>query len=258
MLAHEPLEAEAVADLLVGRGDEDEVAAPAPALARERCASATALAATWPFMSSAPRPQTNPSRSSPPNGSALHSRASAGTTSVCESSASDGPPPRAAQARDEVRPLGHLRVQLALDARRPRGSARSSSAAAVSLPGGFDVSTRISSRRSSTASSLSAASRASAGSGAARRPARPCGSPRRARRTRGGTPPRRRVVELREQRHHGRRRRRDELPQLLARVGLDPEAAVVELELEVLGRASARRAPRGPTPTTRGRRAARR
>ena len=29
MLAHEPFEAEAVADLLVGRGDEDEVAAPA-------------------------------------------------------------------------------------------------------------------------------------------------------------------------------------------------------------------------------------
>ena len=49
-------------------------------------AIATASAATWPFMSSAPRPQTSVPRTSPDQGSTSHSAASAPTVSVCESS----------------------------------------------------------------------------------------------------------------------------------------------------------------------------
>ena len=79
-------------------------------------AMATALAATWPFMSSAPRPQTSPSRSSPDHGSTCHSAGSATTVSVWESSSRPRPAAPARDSRDEVRPLGHPRVQLALDA----------------------------------------------------------------------------------------------------------------------------------------------
>ena len=56
-------------------------------------AIATAFAATCPFMSSAPRPQISPSRSSPDQGSNCQSAASASTVSVCESSSNRGPPP---------------------------------------------------------------------------------------------------------------------------------------------------------------------
>ncbi len=88
----QPLEAEAVADLLVGGGGEDEVAGRPKALAHER-GDATASAATWLFMSSAPRPQISPSRTSPENGGTDHSAGSARTTSVWPSSSSDGPLP---------------------------------------------------------------------------------------------------------------------------------------------------------------------
>ena len=81
--------------------------------------------------------------------------------------------------------------------------------------------------------SFSAASRAPAGSGAARGCRRRFGTPRTARRTRGGTP-RRSVVERRENGDHRRRRGREELPELLAGARVDPERAVVEVELEVL------------------------
>ena len=57
-------------------------------------AIATALAATSPFMSSAPRPQISPSRNSPDHGSTCHSAGSATTVSVCESSRKLGPSPR--------------------------------------------------------------------------------------------------------------------------------------------------------------------
>ncbi len=57
-------------------------------------AIATAFAATWLFMSSAPRPQTQPSFSSPDHGSTDHSSGSARTVSVCESSNRLGPSPR--------------------------------------------------------------------------------------------------------------------------------------------------------------------
>ena len=60
---------------------------------RARLAIATALAATCPFMSSAPRPQISPSTTSPDHGSRCHSAGSASTVSVWESSASVGPLP---------------------------------------------------------------------------------------------------------------------------------------------------------------------
>ena len=44
---------------------------------RASTASATALAAVWPFMSSAPRPHRWPSRTSPANGGTLQSSGSA-------------------------------------------------------------------------------------------------------------------------------------------------------------------------------------
>ena len=68
-------------------------------------------------MSSAPRPQTIPSRSSPENGGTDHSAGSASTTSVCPRKRSDGPSPPGDPGH-EVRALGHLRDQLALDAVR--------------------------------------------------------------------------------------------------------------------------------------------
>ena len=57
-------------------------------------AIATALAATWPFMSSAPRPHTWPSLISPDQGSTDHSAGSASTVSVWDMSKRRGPPPR--------------------------------------------------------------------------------------------------------------------------------------------------------------------
>ena len=80
-------------------------------------AIATALAATWFFMSSAPRPQTWSSTRSPDHGSRCHSSASATTVSVCERKQRLGPSPPA-QPRDEVRALGRARVELDLDAVR--------------------------------------------------------------------------------------------------------------------------------------------
>ena len=78
---------------------------------------ATALAATWFFMSSAPRPQTWSSARSPDQGSRDHSAGSATTVSVWERKQSEGPSPPL-DPGDEVRPLGNAGVQLDLDAVR--------------------------------------------------------------------------------------------------------------------------------------------
>ena len=80
-------------------------------------------------MSSAPRPQTAPSRSSPLHGSTCHSAGSASTVSVWQRSSSRGPVAAAGDPRDEVRALGDPRVELAVRRRSPPGSPRSSSAA---------------------------------------------------------------------------------------------------------------------------------
>ena len=80
-------------DLLVGGRREDEVAGGSKP-SRASVAIAVAAAATWPFMSSAPRPQTQPSWSSPDHGSTDHSSGSATTVSVWERRSRLGPSPR--------------------------------------------------------------------------------------------------------------------------------------------------------------------
>ena len=78
-------------------------------------AIATALAATSPFMSRAPRPQTSPSRTSADHGSTSHSPGSACTVSVCERRARRGPSPRPGILATRLARSGHLRVELASD-----------------------------------------------------------------------------------------------------------------------------------------------
>ena len=94
----EPAEPVVRADLLVRDDEKDEVAGRDEALSRASDANATALAATWSFMSSAPRPQTSPSTRSPDHGSRSHSAGSARTVSVWERNASDGPSPPSIRA----------------------------------------------------------------------------------------------------------------------------------------------------------------
>ena len=142
-------------------------------------AIATALAATWPFMSSAPRPHTWPSLSSPDQGSTDHSAASASTVSVWDMSRSRGPPPRPGMRATRFARSGTFAYSSQATPFSSRYS-RSSSAARVSLPGGLTVSTWTSRWRRST-TSLIASSRARGGSGAGSGRGRPRGTARRAR-----------------------------------------------------------------------------
>ena len=116
MLAHEPVEPEAVADLLVGRGDEDEVAVVTPALARERGERDGARGDLALHVERAAAPDEAVAELAAERVGAPLARVGGhdvGVREQRERRAAAG----AAQARDEVRPLGHLRVQLALDAR---------------------------------------------------------------------------------------------------------------------------------------------
>src|SRR5579884_155579 len=101
-------------------------------------------------MSSAPRPQTHPSRSSPANGGNDHSAASARTTSVWERKSRVGPLPPGRRATRFAR--SGVRASRRQWTPVPSRYARSSSAAAVSFPGGLVVSTRISPRSRSVTS----------------------------------------------------------------------------------------------------------
>ena len=104
-------------------------------------------------MSSAPRPQTQPSRQlARPRIDRPLGRVGEHGVGVREQE-QRRPVARAPDPRDQVRPLGHARVELALDAERLEVERRSS-AACVSLPGGLTVSRRISAWRRSTTSSL--------------------------------------------------------------------------------------------------------
>ena len=86
-------------------------------------------------MSTAPRPHTSPSTSSPPNGSWRQPSALTGTTSVWPISSSVGAVgSRALDAGDEVRPARARLVASRGRARCPRGTSRSTSALRVSLP----------------------------------------------------------------------------------------------------------------------------
>ena len=77
---HQPVAALDPAGLLVGEEGEDQVARR-PASERARSRMTASIIASMSFMSTAPRPQRQPSRSSPANGSTCQSAALAGTTS---------------------------------------------------------------------------------------------------------------------------------------------------------------------------------
>src|SRR4051794_34245126 len=100
--------------------------------------AAAISAATCDFMSSAPRPQTQPSRSSPDHGSTLQSDASASTVSTCPRKHSPGPsePPRSRATR-----FGRPGTAESSSHSNPAASSISfrNSCAACSLPGGFTV-----------------------------------------------------------------------------------------------------------------------
>ena len=125
---------------------------------RASAAIATARVAVWFFMSTAPRPHSQPSASRwPANGGYVQSGSSAGTTSVWPHSASDGPSPvpgiRATR-------FGRSISRAASSHWMPAASryARSRCAAGASFPGGLPVSMRIRSAVSSVASRRIAAS----------------------------------------------------------------------------------------------------
>ena len=156
MLLAEPGEAEVDAHLLVGGRDEDQVAGR---LGSPRARATRSRRRSPPPGPSCrarrgPRPRRRGAR--PTTGRPSHSAGSASTVSVCESSSEPRPVAGARDPRDEVRPLGHRRVELARDAVLLEVGAQSS-AARVSFPGGLTVSRRMSSWRSSATSSRSVA-----------------------------------------------------------------------------------------------------
>ena len=147
VLAAQPLGAGSGPHLLVGGGDDRAARPRGRQPSRPSAAAAATSAATWSFMSCAPRPRTSPSTTSPAQGSKLHSEGSAGTVSAWPSRQSVGPAVVAAQPRDQVRAAG-----LGGQAARTRTPRRSGSRPAApgprsSLPGGLTVSIRISSCR---------------------------------------------------------------------------------------------------------------
>ena len=91
------------AGLLVGEEGEDEVARRLACRSGPGGAAMARIIASMSFMSTAPRPQMQPSRTSAANGSTCQSAAFAGTTSrwpcTSEGRAARGPRPRAARRR---------------------------------------------------------------------------------------------------------------------------------------------------------------
>ena len=82
---------------------------------RQSDANATALAATWSFMSSAPRPQISPSTRSPDHGSRDHS-SGVRAHGVGVGEQRERRPVAARQPRDEIEPVGRAADELARDA----------------------------------------------------------------------------------------------------------------------------------------------
>ena len=148
MLLDEPGEAPTVADLLVG---DRAVGSRSPAPrhpSRASVANATTSAATWPFMSSAPRPQTKPVALE--TGERRHRPlGGVGSDDVGVAEQHQRRPVAACRGR---RATSDARLRLAADAAptaRPprRGTRRDARPPAVSFPGGFEVSMRMSSAR---------------------------------------------------------------------------------------------------------------
>jgi hypothetical protein len=106
-------------------------------------------------MSSAPRPRTTPSRSSPANGGRRHSAASAGTTSRCPWSRSAGARPA---PRSRATTFGRAGSRAATTGSTPASASSPATNAAHSrsLPGGLLVSKRSSRCSSSTGSAAEA------------------------------------------------------------------------------------------------------
>src|SRR5581483_210954 len=102
------------------------------------------------FMSIAPRPHTQPSATSAPNGGRLHRWGSTGTTSVCEESIRGASTPPFSRATRLAR-VGSFSSTTAPMPSVPKAAA-SSSVATRSLPGGLTVSQRMSARRCASAS----------------------------------------------------------------------------------------------------------
>src|SRR4051794_25969185 len=114
-------------------------------------ASVTAVAATWHFMSIAPRPQMAPSRCSPANGSTDQSARRTGTTSRCPRNSSEGPVPEPGSRASRFVRSGSRATRSTATPWRVRYSS-TIAAACVSRLGGFDVSHAIRRRSSSVAS----------------------------------------------------------------------------------------------------------
>ena len=112
----EPLQAEAVTDLLVGCGDEDQVAVAAPALARERRQRDGARRDLALHVERAAAPDLAVDQLARRTARAA-TRARRRARRRCARAARATDRHRGPDAGDEVRALGHLRVQLALDAR---------------------------------------------------------------------------------------------------------------------------------------------
>src|SRR4051794_28189131 len=114
-------------------------------------ASVTAVAATWHFMSIAPRPQMAPSSCRPANGSTDQSARCTGTTSRCPRNSSEGPVPEPGSRASRFVRSGSRATRSTTTPWRARYSS-TIAAACVSRPGGFDVSQAIRRRSSSVAS----------------------------------------------------------------------------------------------------------
>ena len=114
MRLHEPLEAEAVTDLLVGRGGKDHVAGRAEPLPRQRCECDRRGRHMALHVERAPAPDDVVDEVARPRVAVPLRRVrehGVGVADQCERR-----PVAARQPRDEVRPLRHLGVQRRLDA----------------------------------------------------------------------------------------------------------------------------------------------
>jgi hypothetical protein len=222
---------EAVAHLLVGCSSARNQVARAFGPSRASVASATAFAATSP---SAERAAPHlASTSSPPNGSLPLARRREHDV-ACAEERGDGPSPGRGSARRDTRSgdFAGARTRRPL----PRVLARQFGPS-VSLPGGFVLSMQISRWRTHRPHSAPLLPPPRGGRVSAWCPDSPWSVryPRRTRRTPGETP-RGIGVERADQRHHREPTRKSCGP--LAGIRLEPERAVLELDLEVVAELS--------------------
>ena len=114
------------------------------------------IVATMCFMSTAPRPHTQPSWSSPANGSTRHPAALAGTTSVWQSRSTGGAAPLPRTRATRFGRPSASRTSTLDSMPSPASASRRYSTAGHSSRPGLDVSQRMSARRCSTSSGTAA------------------------------------------------------------------------------------------------------